>query len=119
MTFSEDATKFIIKNYKIIFYVAIALSLFYFVWSIISYSASTQTSNRYKDSTNGLFSAEPPTNEQIQADAKAAQDRDAMNLGIAVAVLFFVLVPIFLFLSNGGGDNGTGFAVGAIAGTYA
>lgn len=42
-----------------------------------------------------------------------------MNLGIAVAVVFFVLVPILIFTSSGGGLSGTGVAVGAIAGTYA
>jgi len=109
---------FILKNSKYIAIAVIILTLFFLIWSIFSFSASSQTAKGYKDPVNGLLSDSPPSNEQIQADAKAAQDRDAMNLGIAVAYMFFVLLPIVLFTSTRGGLSGTAVAVGAVAGTY-
>ena len=119
MSLTKNAAELILKYSKYIAIAIIILTLFFLIWSIFSFSASSQTAKGYKDPVNGLLSASPPSNEQIQADAKAAQDRDAMNLGIAVAVAFFVLLPILIFTSSGGGLSGTGVAVGAIAGTYA
>lgn len=115
----SSAASLILKYKKYFAIAIILLLLFFLIWSIISLSASSQTAKGYKDPVNGLLSGSPPSNEQIQADAKAAQDRDAMNLGIAIAFMFFVLVPILIFTSQGGGLSGTGVAVGAIAGTYA
>ena len=115
----SSAASLILKYRKYFAIAIILLLLFFLIWSIFSLSASSQTAKGYKDPVSGLLSGSPPSNEQIQADAKAAQDRDAMNLGIAAALMFFVVLPILIITSSGGGISGTSVAVGAIVGTYA
>lgn len=79
--------------------VTILLLLFSFIFSIITYVASRATRKRYEHPTHGLLGATPPSDAQVQADAKAAQDRDTVNLVNSVGVLLLVVI-LLAFLTS-------------------
>ena len=88
------------------FYFALIFLVFLFVFAVIKLAASAATASRYKSSTSGLGSVGEPTDEEIKADAKAAQDRDLLQLlGLIFYIFFCVLVAL-----NGGTvlPNGAG-----------
>ena len=72
--------------------------VFLFVFAVIKVAASAATSTRYKSSTSGLGSLAEPTDEEIKADAKAAQDRDLLQL---LGMIVYIVCVVFAALSGG------------------